>query len=113
MGDSYDALEGVVEGVVCPMEALQGWKLGEVIKFTTQDFGAGYNLSFFVVMNKDKWNALPPDVQKIIEQVNEEWIVKTGQGWDEIDKAGIDFAVKLGQCWSRHLNRTRSYLSRA
>ena len=97
MGDSYDAISrGVVDGVVCPMEALQGWKLGEVIKFTTQDFGAAYNMVFFVVMNKDKWNSLPPDVQKIIEAVNEEWIEKHGKGWDEIDKAGIDFNQKLG-----------------
>ena len=97
MGDTYDAISrGVVEGIVCPMEALQGWKLGEVMKFTTQDYGAAYNMVFFVVMNKNKWNSLPPDVQKIIEQVNEEWIVKTGTRWDEIDKAGREFAQKLG-----------------
>ena len=31
MGDTYDAISrGVAEGVVCPVEALQGWKLGEV-----------------------------------------------------------------------------------
>jgi TRAP-type transport system periplasmic protein len=97
MPDSYDAISrGVVEGIVCPMEALQGWKLGEVIKFTTQDFSAAYNMAFFVVMNKGKWNSLPPDVQKVIDQINEEWIVKVGQGWDEIDKAGIEFAQKLG-----------------
>ena len=47
-------------------------------------------------MNKDKWNALPPDVQKIIEQINEEWIEKHGKNWDEIDKKGYDFAQKLG-----------------
>jgi len=35
----------------------------------------------FVVMNKDKWNALPPDVQKIIEKVNEEYIEKQGKTW--------------------------------
>ena len=30
-------------------------------------------------MNKDKWNALPPDIQKIIEKINEEWIEKQGK----------------------------------
>jgi len=40
----------------------------------------------FVVMNKGKWNALPPDIQNIIEKVNEEWIEKQGKAWDEIDK---------------------------
>jgi TRAP-type C4-dicarboxylate transport system substrate-binding protein len=97
MSDAYDAISrGVVEGVVCPVEALQGWKLGEVVKFTTQNYGSAYNMVFFVVMNKNKWNSLSPDIQKIIEQVNEEWIVKQGQLWDEIDKLGIDFAVKQG-----------------
>jgi TRAP-type C4-dicarboxylate transport system substrate-binding protein len=97
MGDSYDAISrGVVEGIVCPMEALKGWKLGEVIKSSTQDFSAAYNMLFFVVMNKNKWNALPPDVQKVIEQVNEEWIVKTGQSWDEIDKEGTEFTLARG-----------------
>ena len=97
MPESYDAISrGVAEGIVCPMEALKGWKLGEVIKSTTQSYGASYNMLFFVAMNKAKWNALPPDVQKIIEQVNEEWIAKTGEGWDEIDKGGIDFTVQRG-----------------
>ncbi len=97
MGDSYDALSrGVVEGIVCPMEALKGWKLGEVVKYTTQDYGSAYNMVFFVVMNKSKWNSFTPDVQKVIEEINAEWIVKQGQTWDAIDKEGTEFAVKQG-----------------
>jgi TRAP-type C4-dicarboxylate transport system substrate-binding protein len=48
------------------------------------------------VMNKDKWNSLPADIQKIIEEVNQEWIVKHCATWDEIDKEGIEFTQKLG-----------------
>jgi len=66
------------------------------VKFTTEDWGASYSIGFFVVMNKEKWNALAPDMQKIIEKVNEEWMEKTGRLWDEIEKAGRDFSVKLG-----------------
>jgi len=96
MGETYDALSrGVVEGSMAPFEALQGWKWGEVVKFTTENYGSSYSTGFFVVMNKEKWNALPPDIQKIIEKVNEEWIEKTGKAWDEIDKAGKDFVLKL------------------
>jgi TRAP-type C4-dicarboxylate transport system substrate-binding protein len=47
-------------------------------------------------MNKDKWNALPPDIQKIIEQINGEYIEKHGKAWDKIDKEGKDFTIKLG-----------------
>jgi TRAP-type C4-dicarboxylate transport system substrate-binding protein len=97
MGDSYDALSrGVAQGIVCPTESLQGWKLGEVVKYTTQDYGAAYSVTFFVVMNKAKWNALPADVQRAIEQVNAEWIDRTGNGWDEMDRAGNSFAAGLG-----------------
>jgi len=97
MPETYDALSrGVVEGSMAPYEALEGWKWGEVVKFTTESWGSAYSTAFFVVMNKEKWNALPPDVQKIIEKVNEEWIEKQGNAWDEIDKRGKDFTLKLG-----------------
>lgn len=97
MGETYDALSrGVVEGSMAPQEALQGWKWGEVVKFTTENYGSSYSTGFFVVMNKEKWSALPPDIQKIIEKVNEEYAEKQGKLWDEIDKAGRDFTLKLG-----------------
>ena len=97
MGETYDALSrGVVDGSMAPYEALQGWKWGEVVRFTTENFGSSYSTGMFVVMNKDKWNSLPPDIQKIIEQVNEEYIEKQGKLWDEIDKAGKDATIKLG-----------------
>jgi len=97
MPETYDALRtGVAEGAMAPMEALQGWKWGEVISSTTQDFGAAYTASMFVVMNKAKWDALPADVQKVMEDVSKEWIVKQGQTWDAIDKEGYEFSKKRG-----------------
>lgn len=97
MGETYEALSrGVVEGSIAPYEALQGWKWGEVVKYTTEAPAMYYSSAFFVAMNKGKWNALSPDVQKIIEQINGEWIDKQGKAWDEIDKAGKDFTIKLG-----------------
>jgi len=97
MPETYDALQkGIAEGVMCPIEALQGWKLGEVIKYTTENYGSAYTIGFFVVMNKSKWDSLPPDVQKVIEQVNVEWIDRHCKTWDEIDKLGKEFALKLG-----------------
>ncbi|MCX5909186.1 MAG: C4-dicarboxylate ABC transporter substrate-binding protein, partial [Deltaproteobacteria bacterium] len=63
---------------------------------TTESFGAAYTTGFFVVMNKDKWDSLPPDIQKTIETVNGEWIDKTGKLWDDIDKSGKAYTQKLG-----------------
>jgi len=97
MGETYDSLsKGVVDGSVAPFEALKTWKWGEVVKSTTLNYGSSYSTAFFVVMNKDRWNSLSKEVQATIERVNEEWIEKTGRMWDEIDKAGREFAEKLG-----------------
>jgi TRAP-type transport system periplasmic protein len=97
MGETYDALNrGMVEGSMAPMESMEGWKWGEVVKFTTESFGSAYSTAFFVAMNKEKWNALPADIQKTIETINAEWAEKTGKLWDEVDKSGKAFSLKLG-----------------
>jgi TRAP-type C4-dicarboxylate transport system substrate-binding protein len=79
-----------------PAEALEGWRLGEVVTNTTQDFGCAYSSGFFVVMNKAKWQALGPDIQAAIEKVNEAWIDKQGKLWDESDKEGYAFVKARG-----------------
>ena len=95
--ESYDALQkGVVDGSVSPIETLKGWKIAEVIKSTTENFGSAYTVGFFVAMNKKKWDSLPKDVQQIIEQVNQEWIEKTGQTWDNLDTQGKEFSLGQG-----------------
>lgn len=97
MTETYDALsKGVADGVMCPAEAMKGWKLAEVCPTTTQNFGSAYTTGFFVVMNKNKWNALPADVKKTIEKINEEYIEKQGRIWDDIDKEGYDLLKAKG-----------------
>ncbi len=97
MGDTYDALNrGIVDGSMAPQESLQGWKWGEVVKYTTENFGSSYSTGMFVVMNRTKWDSLSKDIQQIIEQVNKEWIEKQGRAWDEIDAQGRNFTVKSG-----------------
>ncbi len=97
MGDAYDALsKNVVDGGFFPYEALEGWKLGEVVKYSTESWPVAFTSAWYVIMNKAKWDTMPPDWQKAIEQVNAEWIEKTGKTWDGIDEAGKAFALKQG-----------------
>lgn len=97
MGDAYDAIsKGVADGMMCAYEALKGWKLGEVIKYTTENYGSAYTATFVVAMNKDKWNSIPPNLQKIIEQINAEYIEKQGRLWDTMDAEGKEFSHKRG-----------------
>jgi len=95
--ETYDALQkGVAEGLLSPMEALKGWKFAEVIKSTTENYGSSYSIAFFVAMNKKKWDSLPKDVQETIQKINAEWIEKTGQSWDALDKEGREFTLSKG-----------------
>ena len=97
MPETYQMLQkGVVDGAVYPFEANKGWKLGEVTRFATADFTAAYTTSFFVVMNKDKWNAISAANQEIIEQINMEWADKHGEAWDTSDAKGIVFFLNQG-----------------
>ncbi len=97
MPETYQMLQkGVVDGALYPFEACKGWKLGEVTEYATAAFNSAYTTSFFVVMNQNKWKSLPADVQKIIEQINEEWIVKHGEAWDTSDMEGISFFLNQG-----------------
>jgi len=96
-GGAYEALQtGVVEGTFGPIEVLKGWNQAEVVDFTTDCFKVGYTTTFFVVMNLDKWNQLPADVQQVIETVNAEWIAKHGQAWNDADTAGRAHTVAQG-----------------
>jgi len=96
-GETYEALsKGIVDGTIGPIEVLKGWKQAEVVKSTTDCFDVGYTTAFFVVMNLKKWNALPPDVQKVFDDVSREWIDVHGKAWDEADKEGRAFTLSLG-----------------
>jgi TRAP-type transport system periplasmic protein len=97
VNEAYDALnKGVVEGIMSTPEALEGFKLAEVVKFTTENYGTGCGGGQFVVMNKAKWNALPKDIQTIMDKASQEWIEKTGKAWIDIEDSGKNFFVKLG-----------------
>ncbi|RZB30360.1 MAG: hypothetical protein SRB1_02640 [Desulfobacteraceae bacterium Eth-SRB1] len=94
---TYEALQkGVVEGTFTPIETLKGWKQAEVIKYTTDCSGVGYTTAMFVVMNLKKWNSLPGDIQKTIEEISEEWVDVHGKIWDKGDAEGRDFTLSLG-----------------
>jgi TRAP-type C4-dicarboxylate transport system substrate-binding protein len=97
MPETYQMLQkGVVDGAVYPFEANKGWKLGEVTRYCTADFTAAYTTSFFVVMNKDKWNTISAANRQIIDQINKEWIGKHGEAWDTSDAQGIVYFLNQG-----------------
>jgi len=96
-GDTYEALQkGVVDATFCPVEALKGWKQGEVIKSVTDSACIGYTTVCFVTFNKAKWEALPEGLRQLILQVNSEWVSKHGEAWNAADEEGLAFVKGLG-----------------
>ncbi len=95
--ETYDALSrGVVDGCLFPLEALQGFKIGEVVKTVIENYGVSYLTSMYVIMNKSKWNAISPADRKAIEKINDEYNEKFGKKWVELDNNATAFAKGKG-----------------
>jgi len=85
-----------VDGSMHPVESNKGWKLAEVVKFGTESFPVAYTTTFFVVMNKDKWQSLDEKSRAAIEAINAEWAVRHGAAWDQADTEGREFFLEKG-----------------
>ncbi len=95
--ETYDALSrGVVDGCLFPLEALQGFKIGEVVKTVLEDYPMSYLTSMYAIMNKAKWNSMSPADQKAIEKINDEYADKAGKLWVELDEKAVQFAKSKG-----------------
>ena len=91
-GEAYELMsKGTIDGSFTPREVLKGWKQAEVVKYVTGCYDVGNTANMFIVMNKDKWDSLPSNIQKIFTEVSQEWIEKHGMVWDYYDKVGIDY----------------------
>ena len=95
--EAYDSLSrGVVDGTLFPIEALRGFKIGEVVKTVIENYGMSYMTSMYCIMNKAKWNAISPADQKAIEKINDEYGEKFGKQWVTLDKGAEEFAKSKG-----------------
>jgi TRAP-type C4-dicarboxylate transport system substrate-binding protein len=96
-GSTYESLQkGVVEGTFGPIEVLKGWRQAEVVKFTTDCADIGYTTAMFVVMNRQKWDRLPEEIQRAFMDVSNQWIDVHGKTWDQLDIEGRDYTLGLG-----------------
>lgn len=86
---TYEAMQrGAIDGYMLPWESVKSFRTHEVSDQHT-DFGF-YSLAFVVTMNKAKYEALPADLKKVIDDNSGmKWALVAGRGYDEGDKAGI------------------------
>jgi len=91
MSATPEALQkGVVQGLFTSTEVMKDFKFAEICKYVTQTDTVIY--PFAVVMNIEKWNALPEDVKGVIENLRVEQALWTG--------TYMDNHVKDANAWS-------------
>ena len=75
--DTPEALQkGTVKGHVSSMEVLKDFNYASYTANAT--IANLWVVTFSVVMNKGKWDALPADVKKVIDDMKKEWALWTG-----------------------------------
>jgi TRAP-type C4-dicarboxylate transport system substrate-binding protein len=80
--DTPEAIQkGIVKGVVSSLEVLKDMNYAAYCPYATDT--SLFVVSFAVVMNKDKWNALPADVKKVMDDMRIEQAEWTGQYVDD------------------------------
>jgi TRAP-type C4-dicarboxylate transport system substrate-binding protein len=90
--ETPEALQkGVVKGVVSSMEILKDFNFAAYTPYATDT--NLFVVTFAVIMNKDKWNALPADVKKVFDDLRREQAEWTG--------TYVDNHVKEALKWSK------------
>src|SRR4030042_1958131 len=95
-GEMYDSVsKGVVDGTLVGIETLKSFKMADVCKYTTFAWQVGNMYTFYLAMNKAKWDALPNDIKKIFNEVSEEYADKYAETWNKIDIDGINYSLSI------------------
>jgi len=96
MSATPEALQkGVVKGLFSSLEVMKDFKFAETCRYVTMTDTVIY--PFAVVMNMDSWKKLPPDVQKVFDELALEQATWTGNYMDN--------HVKEANEWSKDTHK--------
>jgi TRAP-type C4-dicarboxylate transport system substrate-binding protein len=99
--DVPEALQkGVIKGNVSSLEVMKDFKYAEYCRHVTGNVNL-FVVSFAVVMNQGKWNSLPDDVKKVIDDMRKEQAIWTGQY--------VDNHVNESMKWSKETHKVQVY----
>lgn len=87
----------VIDGAVIPWEVVPAVKVHELTKFHTEIVGSPtlYTASFFLAMNKPKYESLPADLKAILDK-----------------NSGLAFAQMAGAMWDAEAVRVRDMVAK-
>jgi len=99
--DVPEALQkGVIKGNVSSLEVMKDFKYAEYCRHVTGNVNL-FVVSFAVVMNQKKWDALPADVKKVMDDLRKDQAIWTGQY--------VDNHVNESMKWSDQTYKVKVY----
>jgi TRAP-type C4-dicarboxylate transport system substrate-binding protein len=99
--DVPEALQkGVIKGNVSSLEVMKDFKYAEYCRHVTSNVNL-FVVSFAVVMNQKKWDSLPADVKKVIDDLGKDQALWTGKY--------VDNHVKEAMAWSKETYNVKVY----
>ncbi|MBA7564266.1 Solute-binding protein [subsurface metagenome] len=97
MMEVYDAItKGEIDGESSNYETLKSFNFADVVSYVTSIWQINFPYPFFVVMNKDSYNALPADIKEVFDELCGEYRERSALVWNSIDWVGKDYALSLG-----------------
>jgi TRAP-type C4-dicarboxylate transport system substrate-binding protein len=97
--------KGTIDGFVLPWEVIPAFKLQELVKYHTETDPtrpAMYSAGFIFAMNQAKYDALPADLKKVIDNNSGAALSKQiGKVWDESQAVGRKTATDRGNTFTR------------
>ncbi|MFN0183892.1 MAG: TRAP transporter substrate-binding protein [Aquabacterium sp.] len=89
--ESYELLSsGVMDGTLFPAESVESFRISKLIRHATIFPGGLYNTSFVFMMNQAKYDGLPADVKKAVDELSGEFAARMiGRSWDKVDRRGL------------------------
>jgi TRAP-type C4-dicarboxylate transport system substrate-binding protein len=93
MTETPEALQkNVVQGLLSSLEVMKDFKFAELCRYVTITNSVVY--PFAVVINRDSWNSLPKDVQKVMEDMSREQSEWTANYMDKHAAESIEWSKR-------------------
>ncbi len=95
---AYELLAtGVVDGITFPWESVTSFRITRLVPFATEVPGGLYSASFYLILNKKKWDGLPvADKTAMAPFMGENYARMAGEGWNRLNARGRATALKAG-----------------
>lgn len=89
----------VVDGALIPWEIIPALKIQDLTKYQIEgENGVRFGTTtFMIAMNKEKYDSLPDDLKKVIDDASgEDFARQVGEVWMETEKGGLKAALDAG-----------------